>query len=517
MSLPITITPIPARPSTGASRTSAGSAEDFAAAFRDAATPDAVLGSDVEAPGADRAPGGSSSDLLSADALVAAGAGLPLLAGISGQENASRAPLTLAAETHAAGSGDSAGGLDELSGASTLQPAGSGLSRDSALPPEFTLGQDSLADGDLSEGQAQTVAPGAGEPQVSGSAQGQDAAQAAGSMRISTAAPVTGAVPADGAVMADGIGPADTTAPAGATVQADGAVPTARTGAAPAGGEQTGSDAHENHGLRQPNGLGSTSAAGVSGTAGAAGASGVSSTQPATVSPTAPATAAAPTAVPGAAEAQGTVQASAPSQAAADTQSSIAGPAIAVAAPVASAPVTAASAAEPAATAGARPALLPQLAAPVIALARSPQGEHSVTLTVSPENLGPVTVRAHIVGSSIRLELHAPSDAGREALRVILADLRRDLSVAAPGASVDVSARDTPSGSTADAQARSDSQGRSDPQNRTDAQARGDQSRARPDADAGVSRRASGPVSVADIRPPAAHPSSSHSRIDVYA
>src|SRR5690606_14552538 len=115
------------------------------------------------------------------------------------------------------------------------------------------------------------------------------------------------------------------------------------------------------------------------------------------------------------------------------------------------------------------------LRGPVIALARSPQGQHSITLTVSPENLGPVTVRAHIVGSSIRLELHSPSDAGRDALRVILADLRRDLSVAAPGASVDVSARD--SGSSPDPQSRPDT-GRSETQARADAQARGDQQRA---------------------------------------
>ncbi|OIU85836.1 hypothetical protein BFN01_12140 [Microbacterium sp. AR7-10] len=190
--------------------------------------------------------------------------------------------------------------------------------------------------------------------------------------------------------------------------------------------------------------------------------------------------------------------------------------AISSAATVASAPLAATSAAEATSAAGsARPALLPQLTGPVIALARSPEGQHSITLTVSPENLGPVTVRAHIVGSSIRLELHSPSDAGRDALRVILTDLRRDLSVAAPGASVDVSSRDSVSGSSPDAQARPDS-GRSGAESRGDAQARGDQQR--PAAGSADTRNAPAAASVGETRPLAAtDPSSAHSRIDVYA
>lgn len=120
-----------------------------------------------------------------------------------------------------------------------------------------------------------------------------------------------------------------------------------------------------------------------------------------------------------------------------------------------------------------RPALLPQLSGPVVALAQSADGEHSVTLTISPESLGPVTVRAHIAGDSIRLELHAPSDAGREALRLILSDLRRDLAIAAPGAALSVSSQDSAPGSTPegrpDTGARADADGRngshSDPAN----------------------------------------------------
>ena len=186
-----------------------------------------------------------------------------------------------------------------------------------------------------------------------------------------------------------------------------------------------------------------------------------------------------------------------------------------------SAPVATSSAVEATAAGSSRPALLPQLAAPVVALARSPQGQHSITLTVSPENLGPVTVRAHITGAGIRLELHSPSDAGREALRVILADLRRDLAIAAPGASVDVSSRDASSGSSPDPQGRSETQGRSDPQGRPETQGRsepqprGGQHSGRP-IGAGAPP---GPTaaSAADIPLPAPPHSPAQTRIDVYA
>ena len=97
---------------------------------------------------------------------------------------------------------------------------------------------------------------------------------------------------------------------------------------------------------------------------------------------------------------------------------------------------------------GGRAALAPQLTGPIVSLARAPEGEHRITLTISPESLGPVTVRAHIAGGTVRIELHAPGDAGREALRAILTDLRRDLAAAAPQASLTVSAGDTAPGGT---------------------------------------------------------------------
>lgn len=101
-----------------------------------------------------------------------------------------------------------------------------------------------------------------------------------------------------------------------------------------------------------------------------------------------------------------------------------------------------------AAAAPTRPVLLPQIAGPVVALAQAPDGDHRLTLTVSPENLGPVTVRAHISGGAIHIELHAPNDIGREALRTVLADLRRDLAAAAPHASLMLSPSDDGPGSS---------------------------------------------------------------------
>jgi flagellar hook-length control protein FliK len=71
-----------------------------------------------------------------------------------------------------------------------------------------------------------------------------------------------------------------------------------------------------------------------------------------------------------------------------------------------------------------------------------------MTLSVTPENLGPVTVRAHVSPDGIRVELFAPNDAGREALRSILTDLRRDLSGAGMNTSLSLSAQDQPGSET---------------------------------------------------------------------
>jgi len=62
-----------------------------------------------------------------------------------------------------------------------------------------------------------------------------------------------------------------------------------------------------------------------------------------------------------------------------------------------------------------------------------------MTLTVSPENLGPVTVRAHVSAEGIRVELFVPTELARESLRALLPDLRRDLAGAGMNADLDLS------------------------------------------------------------------------------
>ncbi|MGN0113224.1 MAG: flagellar hook-length control protein FliK, partial [Cellulosimicrobium funkei] len=98
----------------------------------------------------------------------------------------------------------------------------------------------------------------------------------------------------------------------------------------------------------------------------------------------------------------------------------------AVGAPAVTAPAAASHPAQP---------LHAQVAGPVVRLAEAGDGDHVLTLSVTPENLGPVTVRAHVAGGDLRIELYAPHDTGREALRAIVADLRRDLAGIAGGAS----------------------------------------------------------------------------------
>jgi hypothetical protein len=62
-----------------------------------------------------------------------------------------------------------------------------------------------------------------------------------------------------------------------------------------------------------------------------------------------------------------------------------------------------------------------------------------MTLKVSPEDLGPLTVRAQIDAAGVRIELFAPGGAGREAVRGILPELRKELHDAGFGASLNLS------------------------------------------------------------------------------
>lgn len=85
-----------------------------------------------------------------------------------------------------------------------------------------------------------------------------------------------------------------------------------------------------------------------------------------------------------------------------------------------------------------------QLARSLFTLASAAPGEHVMTLKVSPDDLGPVTVRAHISAEGVRLELFAAGDAGRDVVRHALPDLRRELAQQGLTASLDLSGRDTP-------------------------------------------------------------------------
>lgn len=91
-----------------------------------------------------------------------------------------------------------------------------------------------------------------------------------------------------------------------------------------------------------------------------------------------------------------------------------------------------------------------QLARPLFTLAAAGPGEHVITITVTPDNLGPVTVRALVSSEGIRIELFAPSDLGRDAIRAILPELRRDLAGSGMGSNLDLSARDHPTDANAD-------------------------------------------------------------------
>jgi flagellar hook-length control protein FliK len=86
-----------------------------------------------------------------------------------------------------------------------------------------------------------------------------------------------------------------------------------------------------------------------------------------------------------------------------------------------------------------------QVAQPILALTRAASGDHVLTLSVTPDNLGPVTVRAHMSSAGLRVELFAPNDLGRDALRAIMPDLRRDLAGTGMNTNLQLSPNNQPS------------------------------------------------------------------------
>jgi len=161
----------------------------------------------------------------------------------------------------------------------------------------------------------------------------------------------------------------------------------------------------------------------------------------------------------------------------------------------------------------------------VVALTQAADGDHEMTLTISPERLGPVTVRAHISGGSIRIELQAPNDLGRDALRTILTDLRRDLAIAAPHATLALSGQDAGSGQSATAPSPGQAGTHSPSAQGTAAQGQSPQGQAAQQGNGSQQSGAQGAPSRTEREPagtgdPLDHPASiqtPHGGIDVYA
>lgn len=74
-----------------------------------------------------------------------------------------------------------------------------------------------------------------------------------------------------------------------------------------------------------------------------------------------------------------------------------------------------------------------QLLGPIATLAAGPNGERTLSVNIAPEALGPITVKAHLGSEGIRMDLSAPTEAGREALRAMLPELRRELAASGGG------------------------------------------------------------------------------------
>jgi flagellar hook-length control protein FliK len=92
--------------------------------------------------------------------------------------------------------------------------------------------------------------------------------------------------------------------------------------------------------------------------------------------------------------------------------------------PIATAPVTEAA---PAAAPAPAPPVSGQLAQHLAVLRGVDDGEHSMTLVLTPERLGPVEIQVTVSKGSLDLSLRGAHEQGRAALMEALPDLRRDL------------------------------------------------------------------------------------------
>lgn len=128
------------------------------------------------------------------------------------------------------------------------------------------------------------------------------------------------------------------------------------------------------------------------------------------------------------------------------------GPAPSAAAPVFSVPSTTATA--PTASAPAAPApanTAAQLVPEVVAVhRRGVDGTHSLTVDITPEDLGPVRLHVELRDGQVELRLAGATDAAREALRAALPELRRALEAAGVGTGSLAVSPDAPSAGHSD-------------------------------------------------------------------
>ena len=73
------------------------------------------------------------------------------------------------------------------------------------------------------------------------------------------------------------------------------------------------------------------------------------------------------------------------------------------------------------------PSLAQQLAPSLQSLRSLGNGQHVMTIDVTPEHLGPVRVTAHISADGVRIDLVGATAESRDALRQSMTDLKRDL------------------------------------------------------------------------------------------
>ncbi len=103
-----------------------------------------------------------------------------------------------------------------------------------------------------------------------------------------------------------------------------------------------------------------------------------------------------------------------------------------------------AAAQPPPAPSGAAPAPAAQVLAHLVPLRRGPDGVHRLTVHLHPEELGQISIIAELRRGDLSVRLAGATEAGREALRVALPELRRELSDAGFGSSTLDLMRDAP-------------------------------------------------------------------------